>query len=311
MKTLFEKDSFDMVTLWDLGSRYLPQGTGEIKVIGFQRNAVWKEEKVEALWDSFLSGFPVGSILLARQKDFWDLGRRDVQLNRTNHSEDTIIDKQGDGFVVVDGQQRLNGIAQGFMSFDPVVSRSRLWIDLAKPANPDERQYEFYLCTSDNHFGVNGPNILTREEKRRALAFIGNENADDSELSLMDTYPYRSKLPVPFYEFWQYIEAKLSEGNKMPDFSGFATLFPTIDWLISDNVKTLISQKFAHSKHRDIDHELIGPLKKTVLNGNDIDNYQIPVILVPKIESKRLGKLFERVNISGEVPPRQNSSFPH
>ena len=241
MKTLFEKDSFDMVTLWDLGSRYLNQGPEQIKVIGFQRNAVWKEEKVEALWDSFLSGFPVGSILLARQEDFWDLGTKDPQFTRANPSEDTIVDENGGGFVVVDGQQRLNGIAQGFMSFDPDKSRSRLWIDLAKPANPDQRQFEFYLCTSDNPFGVNGPDVLTRDEIRIALASIEQENADDSVLNLKDTYPYKSKLPVPFYEFWQFIKAHLAGGNS---FNDFATLFPTIDWHFSDGVLKVISEGF-------------------------------------------------------------------
>ena len=104
MKTLFDNNaSFDLVSLWDLGSRYITQGPEQIRVIGFQRNAVWKEEKVETLWDSFLSGFPIGSILLARQKDFWNLGTREIQLNRTNPFEDTIIDEHGDGFVVVDG----------------------------------------------------------------------------------------------------------------------------------------------------------------------------------------------------------------
>jgi hypothetical protein len=306
MKTLFEKDSFDMVTLWDLGSRYLNKGPEQIKVIGFQRNAVWKEEKVEALWDSFLSGFPVGSILLARQKDFWDLGTKDPQFTRANPSEDTLIDEKGGGFVVVDGQQRLNGIAQGFMNFDPGVSRSRLWIDLARPANPDQRQFEFYLCTSDNPFGVNGPNALTRDEIRIALASIEQENADDSVLNLMDTYPYRSKLPVPFYEFCQFIEVQLAGTNS---FNDFATLFPTIDWHLPSRVLKLISEEFKKIKIRDIDNELIEPLKRTVLNGNDVDNYQIPVILVPKIDSKRLGKLFERVNISGEVPPQAELFF--
>ena len=73
-------------------------------MIGFQRNAVWKEEKVEALWDSFLSGFPVGSILLARQIDF-GVGWRDPQPNPSDHSEHTHIDNQEEGFVVVDGKR--------------------------------------------------------------------------------------------------------------------------------------------------------------------------------------------------------------
>lgn len=249
-----------MVSLRDLGSRYLPQGPEEIKVIGFQRNAVWKEEKVEALWDSILSGFPIGSILLARQKEFWRLGTRNAQLNRANPSEDTVIDKQGDGFVVVDGQQRLNGIAQGFMSFDPVSSHSCLWIDLAKPANPEQRQFEFYLCTSNNPFGVNDQDVLTRDEKRRALGLIGKENADDSELSLMDTYPYESTLPVPFYEFWRFIEVQLAGGNQVTSFNEFASLFPKIDWHLLDSVLKLISEKIAHSKNRDIDNGLLAPL---------------------------------------------------
>jgi hypothetical protein len=310
MKILFENSvSFDLVSLRDLGSRYLTQGPEQIRVIGFQRNAVWKEEKVEALWDSFLSGFPVGSILLARQKDFRELGVRKAQLTRANPSEDTLIDENGDGFVVVDGQQRLNGIAQGFMSFDPDSSRSRLWIDLAKPANPEQRQFEFYLCTSNNPFGVNGPNPLSSDEKRRALAFIERGNADDSELSLMDTYPYKSKLAVPFLEFWQFIETQIAAGKQGTGINDFASWLPKIDWHLSDIVLKRISDKFAQSKLRDIEKELVEPLKWTVLNREDDKNYKIPVILVKKIDSKRLGKLFERVNINGEVPPQAELFF--
>jgi hypothetical protein len=310
MKTLFENNPFfDLVTLRGLGSRYLTHGSDEIKVIGFQRNAVWKEEKVEALWDSILSGFPIGSILLARQKDFSKLGTRDPQINRANHSEDTIIDEKENGYVVVDGQQRLNGIAQGFMNFDPSKSRSRLWIDLAKPTNPDQRQFEFFLCTSINPFGVNGPDFLTRNEERLALASIGKEYTDDSELSLMDTYPYKAKLPVPFYDFWQFIEEQLATEVRVTSYNKFADLIPRINWHMSESVLNLITYKFSHSKNRNIDIDLLEPLKRTVINLEDGDNYQVPVILVPKIDSKRLGKLFERVNISGEVPPQAELFF--
>lgn len=310
MKTLFEKNAcFDLVSLQDLGSRYLPDGPEQIKVIGFQRNAVWKEEKVEALWDSFLSGFPVGSILLARHKDFQELGVRNAQLFRANRSEDTIIDDQGDGYVVVDGQQRLNGIAQGFMSFDKEQSRSRLWIDLAEPTNPDQRRFEFYLCTSNNPFGVNGPDALTRDEKRRALATVSKENADDTELSLMDTYPYKSKLAVPFYEFWKFIEAQLAGDGDAKGLSEFASLFSSIEWHLSESVLKYISAKFTTTKFRDIDKDFLEPLKNAVLKSNNDDNYQIPVILVQKTDPERLGKLFERVNINGEVPPQAELFF--
>ncbi len=310
MKTLFEGSTyFDLVSLWDLGSRYLSHGPEQIRVIGFQRNAVWKEEKVEALWDSFLSGFPVGSIILARQIDYWQGGTRKAQLFRTNHSEDTIIDQQGEGFVIVDGQQRLNGIAQGFMSFDKSLSHARLWIDLARPANPDQCQYEFFLCTSNNPFGVNGPIALTRDEWRNALASVNAENLDESELNLMDTYPYRAKLPVPFYEFWQFIESQLVNKGKSKSFNEFATFFDKVDWHLSDDVLKLLHNQFSRFKIRDIDHDLLEPLKKTVFNRDDDDNYRIPVILVPKIDPKRLGKLFERVNISGEVPSQAELFF--
>jgi hypothetical protein len=311
MKNLFENNvSFDLVTLRDLGSRYLAQGPEQIQVIGFQRNAVWREDKIEALWDSILSGFPIGSILLARQRHYLKMGKRVAQISRADLSEDTIIDKHGRGFVVVDGQQRLNGIAQGFMSFDSALSHSRLWIDLAEPDDPDQCQFEFFLCTSDNPFGVNGPNGLNREEKRRALASIDKVNADDSELGLMDTYPYKSKLPVPFYEFWQFIEAQLEVGSNLISFNKFAALFPLINWHLSDRVLELITEKFAHLKNRDIDHELFEALKKTVINGKDDQKYQVPVILVPKIAPERLGKLFERVISVEMFPHKQNSSFP-
>src|SRR5665648_276285 len=200
---IFEKDnSFGLISLYGIAQAYLGNTSEKISLPGFQRNAVWNETRVEELWDSLLCYFPIGSILLARYQDFAASGRRNVQLTRSQSYPDTLIGESGDGYIVVDGQQRLNAISLGYLPFQPSLA-ARLWIDLAVPKDPVRRQYDFYLCTQDNPFGRD----LSKDEKRRALEMIQKEGVDDSEFSLDMTFPFKARIPLPFVEFCQWIMA--------------------------------------------------------------------------------------------------------
>ena len=99
---MFESGTpFEMVPLSKLSEDLLGQSPEKIGLPAFQRNAVWSEEKVEALWDSLLCRFPIGSILLARKNDFAEVGYREMQVNRSSDYPETKIGNDVDGLSII------------------------------------------------------------------------------------------------------------------------------------------------------------------------------------------------------------------
>jgi hypothetical protein len=296
---IFEADkSFGLITLPDLAHAYLGDMDEKIGLPGFQRNAVWNEERVEDLWDSILCHFPIGSILLARYQDFSSVGMRNLQLTRSQEYPDTLIGAGGDGYIVVDGQQRLNAISLGYLPFEH-SSAARLWIDLAGPQEPTKRQFDFYLCTREHPFGPR----LKKEEKRNALKIIAKEGVDDSELSLDMTFPYSARIPLPFVELCQWIR----QGEDLDTI---------LHALTSENVH-LSGKALEHIRAKISGGRVAGSFLndlrsavQEVVYGSD---YSVPLILIEKrsawMTEEKLGKLFERVNINGQVPPQAELFF--
>jgi len=296
---IFEADkSFGLITLPDLAHAYLGDMDEKIGLPGFQRNAVWNETRVEELWDSILCHFPIGSILLARYQDFSSVGRRDHQLTRSQEYPDTLIGAGGDGYIVVDGQQRLNAIALGYMSFGP-SSAARLWIDLAGPKEPTKRQFDFYLCTRERPFGPE----LSREEKRRALNLIQKEGVDDSDLSLDTTFPFKARVPLPFVELCRWI----SEGE---DLDKILRALTSENIHLSGKALEYVQTRISSGGTAGGFLNQLCAIVRQVVYGGD---YAIPLILIEKrsewMTAEKLGKLFERVNINGQIPPQAELFF--
>lgn len=306
MKLFTQNPCFENIPLEELGKNFIGTGSEVIAVAGFQRNAVWKEFRVEELWDSILSGFPIGSILLAPYQEERNIGYRKAQITKSGNYPDTILSGSGVDYIIVDGQQRMNAIALGFMPFSP-DARARLWIDLAEPANRNQTTYEFHLCTQENPFGVYRREPLTKDEKRRALQSINNFWADDAELPLDETYPFKAKLPIPFHEFCQILRLRQPLDRRELDWKKLCDLLFKDDLHLSETTKKLICDKFMNGQHLcrvDLFGQFINALEKTVLQGGMENQYQVPAILIQELDNRRLGKLFERVNINGEVPPQ-------
>lgn len=78
---------------------------GEYTVPRFQRDFVWDSKKIAGLMDSIGNGFPLGVILLAETKDSPLSGRNEVFQFLSGGKT------QGDGKIVIDGQQRLTSIS--------------------------------------------------------------------------------------------------------------------------------------------------------------------------------------------------------
>jgi uncharacterized protein with ParB-like and HNH nuclease domain len=79
--------------------------TGIIKLPIYQRDAVWSEGRICALWDSLLRGFPLPSFLLVKG------GRtsRDFQNHRLS-ARGQSADPEQDYYNLLDGQQPMAAI---------------------------------------------------------------------------------------------------------------------------------------------------------------------------------------------------------
>jgi len=297
---MFEQNpKFDLVSLCKLASSYLGEEGREIGIAGFQRNAVWREPRIEDLWDSLLCRFPIGSILLASYSDFSDVGFKRIQINRAAPYTDTLVDDRGVDYIVVDGQQRLNAIALGFLPFEPQTA-ARLWVSLNVPSSEKSRVFDFFLCTRENPFGWG----LDKDARRKALESIKKEGFDDNDLRLEETYPYRASLAVPFVEFCQVLQKTTEWAAARELLMQAETIHvtgPAFDRIRAE----LDKQKTPPPAFG----RLVRAIQSVVME----DGYHIPVILIQKegdlITPERLGKLFERVNINGEVPPQAELFF--
>lgn len=291
------KSSFDYISLKGLATRYLDEGKERIELAGFQRGAVWKGWQVEALWDSLLRWFPIGSLLMARSTEF-SVGIQNPIFSSSGKSNNIVENGYGDNiFILIDGQQRSNAIALGFLTAEHPKFReagARLWIDLAAPMTTKQFKTVFYLCTQDNPFGEN----ITAQQKRDALESIQQDDRDDSEIDLKDSYPYKAELPIPFAEFVKVIEKSRNlEEIKEELFSGN-------NLHVSPIVQGWLKEKILEEPTWVVGSFIIDSIREVVTE----EKYKIPIILFEKkndqVESKELGILFERINVNGTTPPQ-------
>lgn len=169
-----------------------------------QRGAVWKPEQIEVLWDSILQGFPVGAFLLAPVND--RLGKQEFTLQKTASVH--LLQRT---HMLLDGQQRANGIALGFLNpwhDTPPASdiRSVLWVDLAPPPQGRDVAYVFRTVTRAHPWGyslANPDRPITQHQIRQSLhAFKAasapqyNE-AKPNQIPLYAVWPWDTVAPVP------------------------------------------------------------------------------------------------------------------
>jgi len=307
MAKLFENNkSFDFISLRKLAQGYLEDDTERVELAGFQRGAAWKAANVEDLWDSLLRWFPIGSILLARTSEFKQVRYREPQLSRSaDYTEISQEDSDEEIYILIDGQQRSNAIALGFLPWShpkAAEAGARLWIELGEPANKQSKQYEFYLCTNNDPFGEG----ITKAQKRQALKNIEKEGLDDSELFLDETFPARAKLPLPFAEFVQAIEVigAEKEWEVLKEY-----LLQNNRLCLSDITLEFIKEKLSNVVPRADFQQLLSSIQEVILK----ENYVVPAILFrnrdDRVSSTELGKVFERINVNGVTPPQAELFF--
>lgn len=155
-----------------------------------QRDLVWSSKQIVMLWDSILRGFPIGSFIILEDSD----GK----------------------LQVLDGQQRINAIAQGFGTYMDNNSDSDtvLWLDICgKPQ--DTKQYPIMITTKSQPWGYKSNDEcskLSSNERRDALLLYFGKNYPyesiyTKSIDLYSTWPYKSKMPIPLPIILKHIDA--------------------------------------------------------------------------------------------------------
>jgi hypothetical protein len=175
---------------------------GKLRLPLYQRDAVWSEGRVCALWDSLLRGFPLPSFLLVKGK-----GEDSSRGLAMDGIRGAVVETGGELYYdVLDGQQRLSAILAGTGR----DSNIRLWIDLALPRggnHPLRFKYWLHPCTNVFPFGFHMQaggehdfQVMSDNELQRLWNSIQNtefRGKEYYELPLDCTFPWEAGCPVP------------------------------------------------------------------------------------------------------------------
>ena len=188
------------IKIYTLGeiAKWQTDDASKVMLPPIQRGFVWKTQQVEALWDSILRGYPIGSLLLCE-----------------------VADNEGNRYDLLDGQQRATSITYGFRI--PIASKELspkdtwkndsksvpiLWLDL----DPDTqlsggRLFCPRLITQAHPWGYSSTNpeyILSVSDRQKALTAFNFASSSANfesytQMSLHLAYPYDAKLPIPMW----------------------------------------------------------------------------------------------------------------
>ena len=144
-----------------------------------QRGLVWKPRQVELLWDSILSGYPIGSFMVVNNE-------------------------------LYDGQQRITAIISGFdyMALrNKMTPNSILWLDLAFTEEDNlARRYGFRLTTKAHPWGYHikdeNDGVFSTKERCEIIEatkqFYNNLSDNKEEWDIRMFTPHKATLPIPF-----------------------------------------------------------------------------------------------------------------
>ena len=173
-----------------------------------QRGAVWKPHQVELLWDSILRGFPVGSLVVSQKLTY--------QASRSGDSAGTQQawpDKEVTHHLL-DGQQRCNAIALGFLDpfplplddSDKASRKALLWLDLQpKFAANSSRNFMARVCTKAHPWGYAVDDTASRlgvahvREGLKSIFHWPREPVDSKyrRPEPVEIWPLAAEVPLP------------------------------------------------------------------------------------------------------------------
>jgi len=148
-----------------------------------QRGFVWKPYQIENLWDSLLRGYPIGAFVLSPRQS---------------------ANREESKYEMLDGQQRATAICLGFGNdtFRDSQDKIKVFIDLEKPKNEDNRKYIFRVITKSHPWGyrrIDNTKTLDSDNIRKAMNFYNVQ--DHFEEALDKFFPFDAIFPVPFNIF--------------------------------------------------------------------------------------------------------------
>ena len=167
-----------------------------------QRGAVWKPHQVECLWDSLVRGFPIGAFLLAPFEI--KRGKKQFEYQRI-HSPRQVPDPN---FHLLDGQQRANAIALGFLNpWDPKQPppSAVLWVDVSPPPAGSDSRFLFRVVTKSHPWGYRRDNAKHRIHNKQmhdameAFCYASRDLRDKrpAQVPLSCAWPYDADAPIP------------------------------------------------------------------------------------------------------------------
>lgn len=195
------------ITLREIAAWQLPEVAQlapdkSVALPALQRGAVWKPHQVECLWDSLVRGFPIGACLLAPFER-----SRGTQLFKFQQQQPAVQNHNPE-FHLLDGQQRANAIALGFLNpWDPMRSQATavLWVDIAPQPDDANTRFLFRVITRSHPWGYKRDNAaqrITNKQMHEALeafclASPNLKNSRPAEIPLKYAWPYDSAAPIP------------------------------------------------------------------------------------------------------------------
>jgi hypothetical protein len=167
-----------------------------------QRGAVWRPHQVECLWDSLVRGFPIGAFLLAPFEC-----NRGKQPFKFQQEQSPALNRNPE-FHLLDGQQRANAIALGFLNpWDSKQSKTpaALWVDLSPTPEASDTRFLFRVLTKSHPWGYRRDNAAYRIHNKQMLEAMdafscASPNLKDkrpAQIPLECVWPYDAVAPIP------------------------------------------------------------------------------------------------------------------
>lgn len=243
----------------------LMESIDEYYLPAIQREFVWQPEQIEALFDSLLRGYPIGTLLL------WDVRKpaihdfqfyklfTDYDVRRTHNSKaDLTIRERCSG--VLDGQQRLTSLSIGLLgsytlkrprmrwSNPDAFQKRKLYINLLyQPAPDSDQRFQIKFLaseqarpTSDAYWFRIGEILMykTRNALRDFLRSTPHRDNDvfENALDLLWTAIYKQDAISYFAESEQDLDAvlqifvRLNSGGTPLSYSDLLLSLATATW---------------------------------------------------------------------------------
>lgn len=265
-----------------------------------QRSAVWTPKKMVDLWDSILSGLPIGMLYLMKGKD-------EIRGLKENASLERV---EREHWNLLDGQQRVRTLLLGLGPVTPIDRKAPregrcLWIDLTK--GQDGRPFTLQLTSESQPFGYD-PDTgqkLSLPDRRKAREKIEPSAKDEPiRISGKDRRAYNHEL------FAGYVNGalRLTKDQLLPRNwpplpykskpGCFIPLHCLLNaWMASDDKIT--SSALVHQMVADRADASKESIAELVAALGRFDEGELGLLRVGKIDHRQVLQLFNRIGDGG------------